>query len=88
MTHVPCAPMARGAGNPLYDLSIALGARMDELRKRRSLKRLLDHEDYALNDMGLSRHDIDWVLSLPLSVDAAVELKRLSDERHKYRLKP
>ncbi|MEO9823352.1 MAG: hypothetical protein ABJF50_02920 [Paracoccaceae bacterium] len=88
MTHVPLAPVIRGAGNPLYELSITLGARIEQLRKRRSLKRLLDYEDYALNDMGMLRQDLDWVLSLPLSIDATVELKRLSDERHKHRLKP
>ena len=88
MAHLPCAPTVSGAGNPLYDLSISLRARTQERLKRRSLKRLLDHEDYALNDMGMSRGDLDWVLSLPLSIDAGAELNRLSKERHKNRLKP
>ena len=88
MTHATTAPFDRGAGNPLYDLSTSLRARKDELLKRRSLKRLLDHEDYALNDMGMTRGDLDWVLALPLSVDASAELGRLSAERHKNRLKP
>ncbi len=86
MTHVSSTPIAIGAGNPLFDLSKSLGKRIEQLRERRTLKKLLDHPDYALDDMGMARRDIDWVLSLPLSVDATAELKRLKDQRHKTRL--
>lgn len=86
MTHVSSTPIAIGAGNPLFDLSISLGQRVERLRKRRLLKKLLDYPDYALNDMGMTRGDIDWVLTLPHTVDATAELKRLKDWRHKTRL--
>lgn len=87
MSYVPYAPAARSVGNPLFDLSTRLGrAVITELRARRSLRKLLDHESYILDDMGLARVDIDWVLTLPLSVDAKAELQRLSNERRKARL--
>lgn len=88
MSDAPCmsTPTTTGAGNPLYDLSVSLAERVHELRKRRSLKKLLDHEEYVLDDMGLARVDIDWVLSLPLTVNANAELQRLSKERRKARL--
>ncbi|NNE89818.1 MAG: hypothetical protein HKN27_17255 [Silicimonas sp.] len=87
MSYAPCAPVAaRGAGNPLYDLSTSLTARVNEHRNRRSLKRLLEHEEYVLDDMGFARVDIDWVLSLPLTIDAAAELARLTEERRKARM--
>lgn len=88
MTHVPCAQapvIARGAGNPLFDLSVSLTQRINEVRARKSLKRLLDHEDYVLDDMNISRGDLDWVLTLPLTINAQAELGRLSEERRKKR---
>ncbi len=88
MSHVPyasTAPITLGAGNPLFDLSESLRARSAEKRARKSLKRLMDHEDYVLNDMNIARVDLDWVLSLPLSIDANTELARLSEERRKKR---
>ena len=83
MTHATFTPTARGAGNPLYDLSTNLAARVSQLRHRRTLRRMLDLENYALEDMGVIRGEIDWVLSLPLSIDAGTELRRLSKERRK-----
>lgn len=83
MTHTTLNPVARGAGNPLYDLSTNLTSRISQLRSRRSLKRMLDLEDYMLEDMGVLRGEIDWVLSLPLTVDAGAELRRLSEQRRK-----
>lgn len=86
MSHVSYAPVARSAGNPLFDLATALGQRTREVQARRSLKKLFDHEDYMLEDMGVARTDLDWVLSLPLSVDAKAELQRLGEMRHKARI--
>jgi hypothetical protein len=88
MTHATCTPttsFTTSAGNPLFDLSVSLRQRTAQLRKRKSLRRLLDHEDYVLDDMNIARGDLDWVLSLPLSVDASAELNRLSEERRKKR---
>lgn len=83
MTHATYTPIARGAGNPLYELSNNLTARVSQIRHRRTLRRMLDLEDYALDDMGVIRGEIDWVLSLPLSIDAGAELRRLSRQRRK-----
>lgn len=84
MTHVPYAPTHTvGAGNPLFHLSVRLKQLKEELRARKSLKRLRDLEDYALDDMKIARVDLDWVLTLPLSVSAGDELSRLSEERRK-----
>ena len=84
-TCTPATPIQNGAGNPLFDLSVSLRQRTQQLRARKSLKRLLDHEDYVLDDMNIARGDLDWVLSLPLTVDATAELSRLSEERRKKR---
>lgn len=86
MTHATFTPVSRGAGNPLYDLSTNLTERVSQLRRRRSLKRMLDTEDYMLDDIGVLRGEIDWVLSLPLTVDAGAELRRLSEQRRKTRI--
>lgn len=85
MTYVPYAktPVAIGAGNPLFELSVSVRQVMEERRNRKSLKRLLALEDYALDDMNIARVDLDWVLSMPLSVNAGAELSRLSEERRK-----
>lgn len=85
MTHIPysTSPAAVGAGNPLFDLSVSLRQIMEERRKRKSLQRLLDLEDYALDDMNVERVDVEWVLTLPLSIDAGAELARLAEERRK-----
>lgn len=83
VTYGSATPDTVGAGNPLFDLSVSLRRRAHQWQIRKSLRRLLDHEDYVLDDMNVERGDLDWVLSLPLSVDATVELARLSEERRR-----
>jgi uncharacterized protein YjiS (DUF1127 family) len=80
------APVGASVGNPLFELSATLASRRAELRRRRALRQLLDHETYVLDDMGLQRVDIDWVLTLPLNEDARAELQRLTDLRRKSHL--
>lgn len=45
-------------------------------RKRRHIKELEQLDDHVLNDIGLTRADIQAVLTQPLSVDPFWELER------------
>jgi uncharacterized protein YjiS (DUF1127 family) len=49
--------------------------RWQELKRRRSLKRLLDCEARILDDIGLSAEEIYWALALPLCEDAIARLQ-------------
>lgn len=50
---------------------------------RRRLRKLHDLDDAMLHDIGVTRSELHKVSSLPLSVDAATELQRISLARRR-----
>lgn len=71
-------PARATSGNPLAHLSRSLDARIAEIRGRRGMRKMLTLDDQQLDDLGITRADIQSVTNAPLSVDAATELHRLS----------
>ena len=71
------------AGHPIHDLSHKLFARVRQMRRRRRMTRLKDLDDQMLDDIGVTRGELDLALRAPLSVDAATELRRMSLERRR-----
>lgn len=45
--------------------------------RRRRLQRLQDYDDHLLEDMGYTRQELAWALSLPMRVNARRALRRL-----------
>ena len=72
--------------NSLHAVLGGIGKRISSIGKRRRFKSLLDLDDRMLDDMGVHRHEVDYVSRLPLSVDAATELRRISLERRSQRM--
>ena len=70
-------------GHPIQALSASLGERIKRLRRRRGFNRLLDLDDKMLDDIGVNRGEVRMASGLPLSVDAATELRRMSLERRR-----
>ena len=70
-------------GHPLMSFASRAADRAKQIRHRRKLKRLLDLDDHMLKDVGVTRGEIEVATSLPLSVDAATELRRMSLERRR-----
>lgn len=56
-------------------------------QKRRRIKELEQLDDHVLSDIGLTRADIQAVLSQPLSVDPAWELERRASMRRPQALR-
>lgn len=67
----PDAPAASSIGRRLRD-------RVQEMLNRRALARMSSLDDHMLRDMGLTGDDVRYARNLPLSVDAGVELHRIS----------
>lgn len=70
-------------GHPIAELAGSLLDRMQRTRRRKALKTLLELDDHLLRDIGVTRDEIEATMQLPLSVDAATELRRISLERRK-----
>ena len=70
-------------GHPIHALADRLLDRVRQRRRRRGFKRLLDLDDQMLDDLGVLRHEVVEASHLPLSVDAATELRRVSLERRR-----
>ena len=81
--HSAFGPATSGAGHPLFDLAARLGERAVQARRRKGFRRLLDLDDHMLDDIGVQRHEVVHAANLPLSVDAATELRRISLERRR-----
>ena len=47
-------------------------------RARKSLRELMYSDDWLLKDIGLTRNEVAWAMSLPLSVNPAEELNKLT----------
>ena len=64
--------------NPITDLFAWLNRRDAQKIKRKKFKNLLDLEDKMLDDIGVTREEVQQAARLPLSQDAATELRRIS----------
>ncbi|MEM6384878.1 MAG: DUF1127 domain-containing protein [Pseudomonadota bacterium] len=71
------------SGHPIQTLSGALIERLRNIGRRRRFKRLLDLDDHMLDDVGVTRAEVERVARMPLSADAATELRRISLERRR-----
>ncbi|MGR3511350.1 MAG: DUF1127 domain-containing protein [Paracoccaceae bacterium] len=69
------------SGHPIQTLSGQLLERLRVFRRRRHFNRLLDLDDHMLKDIGVTRGEVEIASKLPLSTDAATELRRMSLER-------
>lgn len=70
-------------GHVLHRFADSLVQRSARALRRRKFKTLLDLDDHILEDIGVRRHEVEYTANLPLSVDAATELRRISLERRK-----
>ena len=77
---------ARPSGHAIHQLANSLADRIARIRTRRKFKNLLDLDDHMLNDIGVIRSEVEYAARLPLSVDAATELRRLSVARRRAKM--
>ncbi len=73
-------------GHPIQNLSNALVDRIRAIRRRQRFNRLQALDDHMLDDIGVTRGEVEIVSALPLSVDAATELRRISLERRRRKM--
>lgn len=73
-------------GHPIQTLCSSLIERIKRMRRRRGFNRLLDLDDHMLDDIGVNRAEVAQASAMPLSVDAATELRRISLERRRRRM--
>ena len=78
-----CTTISPPRGHPIHDLGQKLSDRIRQMHRRRGLRRLLDKDDEILDDIGVTRGEIQIATDLPLSVDAASALYRMSLERRR-----
>jgi uncharacterized protein YjiS (DUF1127 family) len=77
---------SRPTGHALHDLALSLAEGIARVRRRRKFKRLLDLDDHMLDDIGVTRSEVDYAARLPLSTDAATELRRISLARRRSKM--
>jgi len=65
-------------GHPLFRFADSIVKRATALKNRRDLRKLLSLQDHLLDDVGVNRSDIQRIVDLPLSHDAATELYQIS----------
>lgn len=70
-------------GHPIHTLTGQLIERLGQIRRRRQFHRLHDLDDHMLKDIGVTRGEVEIAGRMPLSVDAATELRRMSIERRR-----
>ena len=73
-------------GHPIQTLTGQLVEYITRVRRRRHFKNLHDLDDALLDDIGVTRGEVEIASNLPLSVDAATELRRMSLERRRRRM--
>ena len=89
MTIRDLAPAASGRlalGATTLARAVAAYAR-NALRRRR-IKRLVDLDDHLLDDIGVTRHEVEIATRLPFTHDPTVELRRLAEERRRRQMSP
>ena len=75
------APAAGGNGSILETLRV----RYHNWQIRKNVVRMQDLDDRVLSDIGLSYDDVAWAAKLPVSVNAAHELNKVSQLRRRAR---
>ncbi len=75
----------RPTGFAIHQLADSLANRLRNRRRRKQFNTLLGLDDHMLDDIGVTRAEVEAASSLPLSVNAAIELRRLSLSRRKAR---
>lgn len=73
----------RSFGHPIRDLSDKLADHVRNRLRRRAFNKMLNLDDHLLHDIGVSRAEVIMASYLPLSVNAAQELRRMSLERRR-----
>ena len=73
-------------GHPIADLANSLSRRLQIMHRRRGFNRLHDLDDHMLDDIGVTRGEVQIASNLPLSVDAGLELHRMSLERRRRKM--
>ena len=76
----------RPAGHAIHQLAASLTDRVSQITKRRKFMTLLDLDEHLLDDIGVIRSEVEYAARLPLSVDAATELRRISLARRRARM--
>lgn len=72
-----------GLRRVLHDFFARWAARSRERALRRRMRDMAELDDNILDDIGVTRGEIYRATSFPLSVDAAMELRRTSLERRR-----
>ena len=76
----------RTTGHQIPSLGGKLSALAGNLRRRYTFRKMLDLDDRLLDDIGVTRAEVIMASYLPLSVNAAEELRRISLERRRRRM--
>lgn len=77
---------SRPTGHAIHHLAVSLADRIARIRRRRKFRTLLDLDDHMLHDIGVTRGEVQDAANLPLSVDAATELRRVSLARRRAKM--
>lgn len=77
---------ARPTGHAIHALASSLADRIGRIRRRRKFKSLLDLDERMLDDIGVTRDEVEYASGLPLSVNAATELRRISLARRRSKV--
>ncbi len=75
------APAAGGNGSILETLR----ARFHNWQIRKNVTQMQNLDDRILSDIGVNHDDVVWATKLPLSVNAAHELNKVSQMRRRAR---
>lgn len=84
--HSTSSACGTATGHPLFNLANRLSDRLLQARRRKRFNRLLDLDDHMLDDIGVTRHEVEYAARLPHGVNAATELRRISLERRRRRM--
>lgn len=64
-------------------LARALSAYWERREARAAFRAMEELDDRLLDDVGVTRGDVEWATRLPLSVNAAVALRHRADARRR-----
>ena len=66
-----------------YQFRFQLSRLLNNWLVRRKVRALADNDDVILDDIGITRDEIDWARKLPLTVNAAIALNDRASKRRK-----
>ncbi|WP_095588507.1 DUF1127 domain-containing protein [Actibacterium ureilyticum] len=78
----PTRPRAARIGDLVDTLRRRLRARAQHRQNRAAFRNLLSKDDAILRDIGVTRADVERAAGLPLSQNAAQELRRMALHSH------